>query len=340
MPETRDEDASGRFDWLGAFVAVVAVGGLAFGVIRGQDRQWQDPASFVAIGMGLVALIAFPILMVRRPNPLVPLSLFRSRDFATINLSTLLIYGALYVGLYFQVLFLQGVLGYTPLAAGAAQLPVGIILTAFSARVGGLAARIGARPLLIVGPAIMAVSQAWLIRIPSDSQPWLAYLCDPASLIPPWDTIVDVLPSTFLFGIGITLVVAPLTSTLMNSIPEARAGIGSAINNAISRIGQPILSAVFFIVVTGSFYAALGALVPGIDPSSSEVRAQVQPLNPPAPGTPPQVAAAAQTASTDAFHLAALAGTVLLAGGAVVNAVGLRAGRPDQPPAEAPAGGA
>src|SRR2546426_971545 len=95
MDESRDESASGRFDWLGAIVIAVAVGGLAFGAIRGQEKQWSDSLAFIALGVGVVAAVAFPILMARSSNPLVPPRLFRSREFAVINLSTLLIYGAL-----------------------------------------------------------------------------------------------------------------------------------------------------------------------------------------------------------------------------------------------------
>jgi len=149
---------------------------------------------------------------------------------------------------------------------------------------------------------------------------------NPASLIPPPSTLVDVLPSTLLFGVGISLVVAPLTSTLMSSVPVHNAGLASAINNAISRVGQPILAAVIFIVVSGAFYSALAAHGSGVDPSSPEIRREFQPLNPPASSAPPQLAAAAREASTDAFHLAAIVGALLLVTGAAVNYVGLREG--------------
>ena len=111
MDESRDADASRHFDWRGAIVAAVAVGGLAFGATRGQQTQWRESVAFVSLGVGAVALVAFPLLMARTKNPLVPLGLFRIRAFSTINLSTLLIYGALYAGFGFQALFLQGTLG-------------------------------------------------------------------------------------------------------------------------------------------------------------------------------------------------------------------------------------
>jgi len=279
-----------------------------------------------------VALVAFPFLMARRPHPLVPLGMFRNRQFATINLSTLLIYGALYVTFGFQSLFLQGTLGYAAFAAGAIGLPTGLLLTFLSTRIGSLAGRIGGRPFLTVGPLINAAGLLWLARIPATSEPWTS------GLIPPVDTLVDVLPGVLLFGIGMSMVVAPLTSTLMSSIPTRNAGLASAINNAISRVGQPLLAAVIFIVVSATFYSSLAAKVPGLDPNDPTLRATVQPLNKPPAGTPPTVVQAANEASTEAFHLAVIVGAALMAAGAAVNFVGLRSGT-SAPAAEADEGG-
>ena len=318
VQESRDERATGRFDWLGALVIALAVGGLAFGAIRGEAQQWRDPVSFLALGVGSVALVAFPILMSKRPNPLVPLRLFRVRQFAIINLSTLLIYGALYGTFYFQSLFLQGTLGYAAFAAGAVGLPIGLLLTFLSTRIGSLAGRLGGRRFLTAGPLIMAAGLLWLARIPSTSAAWTS------GFVPPVDTLIDVLPGIILFGIGISLVVAPLTSTLMSSVPVSNAGLASAVNNAISRVGQPLLSAVIFIVITASFYTSLAAKVPGVDPNDPTLRAAVQPLDRPIDGTQPAIVAAAREASTDAFHLALLVSAALLAAGGAVNFVGLR----------------
>ncbi|HEY0443938.1 MAG TPA: MFS transporter [Candidatus Limnocylindrales bacterium] len=328
MPETKDESASGRFDWLGAVVAVLAVGGISFGTIRGSEKQWHDPLAFAAIGIGVVALVAFPFLMARRRDPLVPLALFRIRRFATINLATLLIYAALYANIGFQAIFLQGILGYTATASGAVGLPIGVLLTVCSARVGALAGRLGPRRFLTAGPLLMAAGLLWLARIPPDSAPWKALISDPSTLVPPPSTLVDVLPAMLLFGVGISLVVAPLTSTLMSSVPTRNAGLASAINNAISRVGQPIVAAVIFIVVSGTFYATLAERVAGIDPASAEIRRTVQPLNPPPAGTSPALALAAREASTDAYHLASLVSAALLVAGAAANYVGLREERP------------
>jgi EmrB/QacA subfamily drug resistance transporter len=324
MAESRDENSTGRFDWLGALLTFLAVGGLAFGGIRGQEKEWQDPVAFIALGVGLVCLVLFPIVMARSRNPLVPLGLFRIRHFSVINLSTLLIYGALYVVFFFQAVFLQSTLGYTALASGIVGLPIGIMLTVLSARIGGLAGRFGARPFLVAGPLLMAAGLFWFARIPASSEAWMASFGQPGTLVPPGSVLVDVLPAILLFGVGISFVVAPLTSTLMSSVPVRNSGLASAINNAISRIGQPLLNAVIFIVISATFYGGLASRVPGLDANSAEIRRDVPPLNVPAPGVSSEVAAAAKEASTDAFHLAVMVAGALLVAGAAVNFVGLR----------------
>jgi EmrB/QacA subfamily drug resistance transporter len=324
VAESRNDEASGRFDWLGAGVAALAVGGLAFGLIRGQAQAWADGAAWAAIAVGAVALVVFPVLMARRPNPLVPLDLFRQRAFATINLATFFIYGALYVTITYQALVFQNTLGYTALAAGAIGVPTGILLSILSTRVGTLAGRLGARRFLVAGPILMAIAMLWFARLPADSDAWKAAFETPSSLVPPVDTWIDVVPAVLLFGIGISLVVAPLTSTLMNSLPSRFSGLGSAINNSISRVGQPLLGAIIFVAINAAFYANLGSLARGLDTASAAVRKQFQPLNPPAAGTAPDQLAAATQASMDAFHLAALVAGALLLIGALVSWVGLR----------------
>jgi EmrB/QacA subfamily drug resistance transporter len=326
VEESRDTDAAATFDWLGAFVAALAVGGLSFGLIRGQSNDWADTAAWVAIAIGTVALVLFPILMARRQHPLVPLGLFRQRTFATINLATFFIYGALYVTITFQALVLQGVLGYTALGAGAVGIPVGIMLSVLSTWIGTLSARLGARRFLVGGPMLMAAAMVWYARLPADSAPWKAAIESPDTLIPPLSTLTDVLPSILLFGLGISMVVAPLTSTLMGSVPGRFSGLGSAINNSISRVGQPLLGAIIFIAISASFYGSLAAKATDLDTGSAAVREAFQPLNPPpASATTDQLTAATQ-ASIDAFHLAMLVVAVLLVIGGLVSWYGLRHG--------------
>jgi EmrB/QacA subfamily drug resistance transporter len=330
VEESRDPEVSGHFDWVGSVVAVLAVGGLAFGAIRGQESHWADSIAWISLAVGVVSLAVFPILMARRAHPLVPLSLFRNREFASINLATFLIYGALYVSFTYTALLYQGTLGYTATGAAIIGIPSGILLATLSARVGGLTARFGSRVFLVAGPLIVCAGQLWLARIPATSQPWIADLGRISTLVPPTDALIDVLPANIAFGLGMAMVVAPLTSTLMNSVPGRNSGLGSAINNALSRVGQPLVGAVIFIAISASFYAALASRVPGLDPNDRAIRTVVVPLNAPPRGTPADLVAAAKAASVDAFHLAALVSAGLMAAGAAVSFVGLRAGAPDR----------
>ncbi len=323
VAESRDEHASGNFDWLGALLVAVAVGGLSFGAIYGEQRQWQSALAFAALGIGALVTVALPFYFSRKKNPLVPLSLFRSRNFSVTNLSTLLIYGSLYVVSFFVPLFLLGVLGYTASGVGLALIFGPLFLLVLSTRFGTLAARFGPRWFMTVGPLLMAGGVAWYARLPADSEPWALRLEDSSTYLPPADYLVDILPASLLFGMGLAVMVAPLTTALMRSVPGRRAGIASAINNAVSRVGPQLAGALIFVVITQTFYASLGALVPGLDTSSPDVRDTFAPLNPVPDDVPDEQAAAANQASTDAFHLAMLTGAGLLVLGAVVNGLGI-----------------
>jgi EmrB/QacA subfamily drug resistance transporter len=324
VPESRREGEA-SLDWLGAAVVGLAVAGLSFGAIRSREENWQDPVAIGILIAGAIATVAFPFLMARRRNPLIPLELFRNRRFSAINLSTFLIYGALYTQFALQSLFLQGALGYTPLASALVGLPGTFFLIFLSARAGELAARIGPRRFLVGGPVLMAVGTLVWLTVGPTSAPWLASITDPSSLVPPLSTIIGPFLAGILFGAGISLVVAPLTTVLMASAPVDRAGLASAINNAISRVGQPLVIAAVFIAITSSFYTTLAAAVPGVDPNDPSIKA-IQPLNPPPEGTSAVLAAAARAASTDAFHLAIIVSATLLILGAIVNWYGIRGG--------------
>jgi EmrB/QacA subfamily drug resistance transporter len=321
VPESRDERASPHFDWVGAAIVAAAVGGLAFGTIYGQQRDWKDPIGFVAIGLGVLASAALPFWMSRAPHPLIPLELFRSRNFTVTNISTLLIYGSLYVVFYYVGLFQQGTLGYAAAAAGAAGIPGSLFLIFFSSRFGSLAARYGPRIFMAIGPALMALGVLWYARVPSNSAPWKLEPNNVASYLPPLSYFIDFLPGSIIFGLGIMVMVAPLTTALMTSVPVRNSGLGSAINNAISRVGPQLAGALIFVFLTANFYALLAAHVPGLDVTSESFRSQVSPLNTP---LDPKLVAAVRDASTSSLHIAMLIGAGLLVAGAIVNLVGIR----------------
>src|SRR6195256_2980559 len=321
VPESRNEAASAHFDWLGSAIVALAVGGLAFGTIYGQQRDWQDPVGYIALAIGVLSTVALPFYMARASHPLIPLSLFRSRNFTVTNISTLVIYGALYVTFYYLTLFMQGTIGYTAAAAGLAGIPGTLFLTVLSARFGGLAGRIGSRIFMAIGPAIMALGVLWYARMPPPSHPWHLVPQSPASYLPPLSYVIDLLPAGIIFGLGLSMLVAPLTTALMRSVPMQKAGLGSAINNAISRVGPQLAGALIFVFITASFYSYIAARRPDLNVNDPAFRKLVSPLNP--SGLAPMTSLV-RDASTASFHLAMMVGAVLLIVGAIVNAVGIR----------------
>ena len=323
VAETRDEESTGSFDWLGALVVALAVGGLTYGAIRGEAQRWQDTGAFASLAIGGVAAIGFPFVMARRPHPLVPLSLFQSRNFSVTNLSTLLIYGAIYVAFQFLALFAIGILGYNEVAYGLAIIPSDLFLALLSTRMGTLADQYGPRLFMALGPALMGLALLWFVRIPPDSAPWRFAFGDPSSWLPPTDFLVDILPTMTLFGLGLALMVTPLTTALMRSVPVSRSGVASAFNNAVSRVGPQLGGALLFVLVSTSFYASLdGSLDAGHTPT--QVREQLTPMNPPPQGAPASVAQAARDASTNSFRLAMGGAALMCLLGAIINAVGIR----------------
>jgi EmrB/QacA subfamily drug resistance transporter len=333
VPESRDEMATANFDWLGAVIVGLAVGGLAFGTIYGQQRNWTDPIGFIALGVGAVATIALPFYMMRAPHPLVPLHLFRSRNFAVTNLSTLLIYGALYVTFYYLALFQQGTIGYSPTAAGLGGIPGTLFLIFFSARFGSLAARYGPRWFMAAGPVLMAAGVLWFARVPASSTPWALEPGSPSSYLPPLSYFTDFLPGSIIFGAGIMMLVAPLTTALMTSVPVRNSGVGSAINNAISRVGPQLAGALIFVFLTANFYSYLASRLTGVDVNDPAFRASVSPLNTPANS---HLVSVVRDASTSSFHIAMILGAALLIAGAVVNAVGIHNAASKKAPEPAP----
>ena len=232
-------------------------------------------------------------------------------------------------------------MGYTATAAGLAGIPGTLFLIFFSARFGALAARFGPRWFMAAGPAIMAVGVLWLARTPSTSTAWHLVLSQPSSLVPPLSYVVDFLPGGLLFGIGLMILVAPLTTALMTSIPVRNSGVGSAINNAISRVGPQLAGALIFVFITANFYRELAGRLPGVNVASEAFRKSVSPLNTPAD---PSLVGLARDASTNSFHIAMLVGGAMLLIGALVNAIGIQnaaARRPaEKEQSAAPAGAA
>jgi EmrB/QacA subfamily drug resistance transporter len=326
MPESRDEETKGEFDWWGSAIVALAVGGLTFGAIRGQSTEWESVVAYVSLALGVVASIGLPFYMARRRDPLIPLGLFRSRNFSVTNISTLVIYGALYVLFQYLALFAIGTLGYSELGFGLAGIPGSLFLVFLSSKMGALAVRSGPRWYMTVGPVVMGLGLLWYLRIPADSEPWVARFSDPSTYMPPADYFVDLLPALLVFGIGLAIMVAPLTTALMRSVPSHNSGLASAINNSISRVGPQLFGALVFIAISASFYANFDAALEERTGSAIQidVRDEISPLNRPEDDLGKSVRAAAADASTQAFQLAALVSALLCFAGAAVNGVGIR----------------
>lgn len=324
MPESRDEEAHGAFDWVGSSIVAFAVGGLTFGAIRGQSTEWEDPVAFVALAVGAIMTVVLPFYMSRKKDPLIPLELFRSRNFSVTNISTLVIYGALYVVFQYFALFAIGTMGYSELGFGLAGIPGSLFLVFLSSKMGALAVRHGPRWFMTIGPMIMGLGLLWYLRLPADSEPWVARFGEPSTFLPPADYFVDILPALVVFGIGLAVMVAPLTTALMRSIPAHNSGLGSAINNSISRVGPQLFGAVVFIAISASFFSNLESAAAPRALEGVNVREQISPLNRPDPELGGDVADAAADASTQAFQLAALVSATLCFAGAAVNGWGIR----------------
>ncbi len=239
VPESRDEEVSGRLDLAGAALVTVGLVGLTYGLIAGAEAGWASAEVVGSLLVGAAALGGFVGVEWRTAEPMLPLGLFSSRLFTATNVVTFLVYGALGGGLFLLPIELQTVAGYSPLQAGVALLPVTVMMLLLSSRFGALAGRIGPRLPMTVGPLLVGAGMALLVRAGDGG----SYL-------------VDVLPAALVLGLGLAVTVAPLTTTVLAAAPAERAGIASAVNNDIARAAGLLAVAVLPAAVglTGESY--------------------------------------------------------------------------------------
>jgi EmrB/QacA subfamily drug resistance transporter len=223
-----------RIDYLGAVLGIIGLGGPVFALIEQGNYGWDSPAVFLPLVVGLVSLAAFVLWQRRAPQPMLPLELFRQRNFTMGNIATIFIYGALAVGGFIVVVYLQEVAGYTATLAGLAFLPASIGIILLSSYFGRLSGTYGPRLFMTVGPLLGGIG-------------YVTFLTMQESV----NYFTQVLPGVVLFSVGLSMTVAPLTSAILGAISTRQAGIGSAVNNAISRIAGLITVALVGVIVVG-----------------------------------------------------------------------------------------
>src|ERR1700684_272219 len=315
VPQGASAGTGGRLDFLGAFLAAVALSGSVFAVTEEPARGW----SALVVGSlvtGVLGAIAFVAREARARAPMLPLSLFRERNFTIGNVATLTAYVGLGGVIFLLPVFLQEVGHYSPIQAGLALLPVTLLTIMLSRRFGALADRIGSRVLIGLGALVAAGGLLLLVRVARRA-----------------DYIREVLPALLVFGFGLAMLVAPLTATVLGAVEEQHAGVAAAVNTTLSRVAQlfavAVLGAVVSLAFAGRVDATLGrtALPPGSRAAIS--RAKRAPLGSPGligvpPGERVLLRATFEDASVHAFRIADTIAAVLVAGGGVLALAGIR----------------
>jgi EmrB/QacA subfamily drug resistance transporter len=316
VSERMREGERAPVDVLGAALCALGLAGPVYALIRQPRVGWSSPEVMMGLVAGVVLLAAFLLREARTPHPMLPLGLFRRRNFAFGNLETLAMYGGLSAVLFFLVLFLQQVAGYDALQAGLATLPTTVVMFLLSRYAGRLADRYGPRWFMGGGPLLAAVGLLLLLRVD-------AHL----------DYLTDLFPALLLFSLGLSATVAPLTATVLADADEHNAGIASGVNNAIARVAGLLAVAALGAVVAAQFGSALARELDArpLSPPAQQVVAEAKSrtlARVDASSLPPDegrfVARATEDASVSAFHTGAGIAAALVGLGGVLGLVGIR----------------
>ena len=330
VPHTASARPGAKVDWLGGVLCAVGLGGTVYALIEQQRLGWDDPSVAAGAIGGVVALVLFVLHESRTPEPMMPLELFRARNFAVGNVVTLTVYAGLGGALFFVAIFLQQVAGYSPVQAGAAFLPFTVTMFLLSRRMGGLADRIGPRLFMGVGPIIAGAGLLLLLRVGEDA---------------PY--VTEVLPGVLVFAFGMTCTVAPLTAAVLAAVDDSRSGVASGVNNAISRIAGLLAIAVIGAFVATAFSAELDERLAGTQLSPAGTAAVGEAKERSLATAPAEQLSGAEQArvhdalaksSTTAFHVGTAIGGLLMIAGGVLALVGIENPRREVRSEECPGG--
>jgi EmrB/QacA subfamily drug resistance transporter len=235
-----DHRTPGHVDVVGAVLCALGLGGPVFALIEQPQYGWGDPRVFIPLVGGVVLFVSFLLWERHDPEPMMPLALFKIRNFAVGNLTTLTLYAGLGIATFFLILFVQQVGGYTPIEAGLSLLPVTIMMFLLSRRFGALADRIGPHLFMAAGPIVAGLGLLLLVRTNANA-----------------DYFTQILPGVLVFGLGLSATVAPLTATVLSSVEAGHSGLASGVNNAVSRVAGLLAIAVLGAIVSGAFQSRL-----------------------------------------------------------------------------------
>jgi EmrB/QacA subfamily drug resistance transporter len=246
VEESRDPDAFRGIDWGGIALSAAGLGGPVFALIEQPAYGWSDPLVWIPLLGGVLCFALFVLREAHARHPMMDLGLFRIRNFAVANLTTLSAYAGLIGGLFFVGLFLQQVAGYSALEAGLATTPISVLLFVLSPRFGRLASGTGPRLPMTAGPIVGGLGLLLMLRVDSGA-----------------DYVTEVLPAVLVFGLGLSATVAPLTATVLDSVEERHVGIASGVNNGVSRVAGLLAIAVLGAVISARFDAIAGDVAGG-----------------------------------------------------------------------------
>jgi EmrB/QacA subfamily drug resistance transporter len=309
-------EGSRRIDFFGGCLCALGLGGPVFALIEQPRLGWGSPAVILPLLLGVALLASFAVHESRARDPMLPLGLFRRRNFSAGNIETLSMYAGLAILFFFLTIFLQQIGGYTPLQSGLATLPATVVMFALSKRFGALADRYGPRLFMGAGPLVAAAGLLLFQRIGVHV-----------------DYVTDVLPGILVFSLGLSMTVAPLTAAVLAGVDTGQAGIASAVNNAVARVAGLLGTAAVGAAVAASFASGLDSNLVGrpLGPPAKAAVAEARKLPLGRPNTsglpPPQARAiteAADTASLDSFHLGMGIAALLVAAGGLAGAIGVR----------------